>query len=133
MAVVSVQAKLTTEDLMAALEQLEPEEAEKITRRLLHLQAQRRAPNLSAREAELLREIYRDKRPGFQERFDLLNAKRRDFTLTLQEHEELLRLVDESEAFTARRVQALGELAQLRQMTLPALMKQLGLKAPPVV
>src|SRR5437870_13788241 len=98
MAVVSVQAKLTTEDLLAALEQLEPAEAEKITRRLLHLQARRKAPNLSQREAELLREIYREKRPGFQERFDLLNAKRRDFTLTPEEHQDLLPLVDESEA-----------------------------------
>ena len=80
MAVVSVQAKLTTEDLMAALEQLEPSEAEKVARRLLHLQARRRAPNLSAREAELLREIDRPKRPNFQERFDLLSTKSRTFT-----------------------------------------------------
>jgi hypothetical protein len=133
MAVVSVQAKLNTEDLLTALEQLEPAEADKIARRLLSLQARRKAPNLSKREEELLSEVYREKRPGFQERYDLLNAKRRDFSLTPQEHEELLRLVDESEAFTVRRVEALGELAQLRQTTLPALMKQFGLKAPPVV
>ncbi|HLK59706.1 MAG TPA: hypothetical protein VKU00_24305 [Chthonomonadaceae bacterium] len=133
MAVVSVQAKLTTEDLLAAFEQLQPLEAEKIIRQLLHRQAQRKAPNLTQREAELLREIYREKRSGFQERFDLLNAKRRNLTLTPEEHEELLRLVDESEAFTVRRLEALGELAQLRQMKLPALMKQLGLKVPPVV
>jgi hypothetical protein len=132
MAVVSVQAKLTTDDLLAALEQLDPAEAEKVSRRLLHLQARRKAPHLSEREARLLREIYRDKRPGFQERFDELNAKRRAFTLTPEEHQELLRLVDESEAFTARRLEALAELAQLRQASLPALRKQLGLKAPPV-
>ena len=91
------------------------------------------SPHLPEREAELLRQIYQEKRPGFQERFDLLNAKRSSFTLTSEEQEELLRLVDESEAFTVRRLEALGELAQLRQLTLPALMKQLGLKAPPVV
>lgn len=132
MAVVSVQAKLTTEDLLAAIEQLEPAEVEKVSRRLLHLQARRRAANLSEREAELLRAIYREKRAGFQERFDELNAKRRAFILTPEEHEELLRLVDESEAFTVRRLEALAELAQLRQISLPALMKQLGLKAPAV-
>jgi hypothetical protein len=130
---VSVQAKLSTEELMAALEQLNPTEADKAVRQLLYAQARRRVPNLSAREAELLREIYREKRPGFQERFDQLNTKRRAYTLTPEEHEELLRLVDESEAFTLRRLEALGELAQLRQITLPALMKQLGLKAPPIV
>lgn len=133
MAVISIQAKMTTEDLLAAFEQLEPAEAERITRRLLSVQARRRVSHLPEHEAELLQEIYREKRPGFQERFDLLNAKRHSFTLTSEEQEELLRLVDESEAFTVRRLQALGELAQLRQLTLPALMKQLGLKAPPVV
>lgn len=132
MAVVLVQATLTTEDLMAALEQLEPAEAEKVARRLLHLQARRRAPDVSAREAELLREIYRQKRPGFQDRFDQLNAKRRAFALSSEEQEELLHLVEESESFTVRRLEVLGELAQLRQMTLSALMRQLGLKAPPV-
>ena len=133
MAIVSVQARITTEDLIIAIEQLEPGEAEKITRRLLSTQARRRVSHLPEREAELLRQIYQEKRSGFQERFDLLNAKRRSFTLTSDEQEELLLLVDESEAFTVRRLEALGELAQLRQLTLPALMKQLGLKAPPVV
>jgi hypothetical protein len=131
-AVASDRAKLTTEDLLAAIEQLEPAELEKVSRRLLHLQACRKAPNLSEREADLLREVYRAKRPGFQERFDELNAKRRAFALTLEEHEEFLRLVEESEAFTVRRLEALAELAQLRQVSVPALMKQLGLKAPAV-
>jgi hypothetical protein len=133
MAIVSVEAKITTEDLIKAIEQLESTEVEKLTRRLLLLQARRRAVNLSEREAQLLREIYREKRPGFQEQFDLLNAKRRSFILTPEEQEELLHLVDESEAFTVRRLEALGELAQLRQVTVPVLMKQLGLKVPPVV
>jgi hypothetical protein len=124
---------MTTEDLIAAIEQLEPAEAEKITRRLLSAQARRRVSQLPEREAELLREIYREKRPDFQERFDLLSEKRRTFTLTSEEQEEMLHLVDESEAFMVRRLEALGELAQLRELTLPALMKQLGLKAPPVV
>jgi hypothetical protein len=131
-AAISDQSKLTTEDLLAAIEQLEPAEIEKVSRRLLHLQARRKAPNLSEREAELLHEIYRAKRPGFQERFDELNARRRAFLLTPEEHEELLQLVEESEAFTVRRLEALAELAQLRQVPLPALMKQLGLQAPAV-
>jgi hypothetical protein len=131
-AAASDHAKLTTEDLLTAIEQLEPGEMEKVSRWLLLLQARRRAPNLSEREADLLREVYRSKRPGFQERFDELNAKRRAFALTPVEHEELLRLVDESEAFMVRRLEALAELAQLRQVSLPALMKQLGLKPPPV-
>jgi hypothetical protein len=133
MAAASDRARLTIEDLLAAVEQLEPIEMEKVSRKLLHLQARRRAPNLSEREAELLSEIYRPKPHGFQERFNELNAKRRALALTPEEHEELLRLVNESEAFTVRRTEALAELAQLRQVPLSALMKQLGLKPPAVV
>lgn len=95
------------------------------------MQAHRKASHLSAREAELLQEIYRGKRSGFQARFDELNAKRRAFALMPDEHTELLQLNDESEAITLRRLEALAELALLRRVTLPALMKQLGLKAPP--
>ena len=132
MAALSDRAKLTTHDLLAAIEQLEPAEMDKVSRRLLHLQARLKAPHLSEREAELLGEIYRAKRSGFQERFDELNAKRRAFSLTPEEHQELLRLVDESEAFSVRRLEALVELAQLRQVPLAALMTQLGLKTPAV-
>jgi hypothetical protein len=131
-ATVTDPARPTAEQLLAAIEQLPPAEMEQLSRRLLHLQARRKAPHLSEREAELLHEIYRAKRPGFQTRFDELNAKRRACVLTPEEHEELLRLVDESEAFTVRRLEALVELAQLRQISLPELMRQLGLKPPPV-
>lgn len=129
----ATQRRQTPQEIFAAIEQLEPDEAEQLARRLLQLQARRKTPHLSAREAELLQEIYREKRPGFQPRFDELNAKRRDFALMPEELSELLQLNDESEAFTLRRLQALAEMAQLRRTTLPALMKRLGLKAPPVV
>jgi len=128
----TVQTGFSPDELIAAVERMDPADAECVTQRLLHIQASRRAPSLTEREAELLNEIYHEKRSGFQERFDLLSEKRRSFALTPEEHEELLRMVDESEAFTVRRLKALGELAHLRQLSLPTLMKQLGLKAPPV-
>ena len=122
----------TAQEIFSAIERLDSEEAEKLVRRVLQLQAHRKAPHLSARQAELLQEVYRVKRSGFQLRFDELNAKRREFTLTPEEYAELLELTDESERFTVRRLEALVELAQLRRLTLPVLMKRLGLKAPPV-
>jgi hypothetical protein len=122
----------TTQEIFTAIEQLEPDAAEQLAQRLLQMQAQRRAQHLSTQETDLLQAIYREKRPGFQLRFDELNAKRRDLNLSPHEHAELLELNEESEAFTVRRLQALAELAQLRSVTLPALMQQLGLKAPPV-
>jgi len=130
MGVVSVQARLSTEDLLAALEQLGPEEADEAARRLLQLQARRKAPSLPAREAALLSLVNQARRPGFGERFGALEDKRRAGRLTPEEHAELLHLVDESESRAARRLEALAELAQLRQMSPDALMEQLGLKAP---
>lgn len=128
----TAQRRQTPQEIFAAIQQLEPDEAKQLTQRLLQMQARQKASHLPTREAELLQEIYREKRPGFQTRSEELNAKRRAFTLTPDEHSELLQLNDESEAFTLHRLEALAELAQLRRTTLSALMKRLGLKAPPV-
>ncbi len=130
MTTTATQRQQTPQEIFAAIEQLRPDEAEQLARRLLHLQARRKAPHLSTKEAELLQEIYREKRPDFQARFDELNEKRRNFTLTPEEQSELLQLNDESEAFTLRRLHALAELSLLRNVPLATLMKQLGLKAP---
>jgi len=132
MTVANAQPRQTPQEIFTAIEQLEPDEAEQLARRVLQMQAQRKAQNLSAREENLLQEIYREKRPGFESRFIELNAKRRDWNLSPEEHAELLQLNDESEAFTLRRLHALAELAQIKGVKLPALMKQLGLQAPPI-
>ena len=129
----SLTQQQTPQEIFAAIEQLEPEEADRLALSLLQLQARRKAPHLSEREAELLAEIYSQKRIGFEDRYEELNQKRRNFSLMQDEHAELLELCDESEAFTLRRLKALIELAQLRRTKLPVLMKQLGLKAPSVV
>jgi methionyl-tRNA formyltransferase len=133
MATISVQAKLTTDDLLHALTQLEANEAEHLLRRWRQQLAQRNVPSVPQREAELLQFIAREKRAGFAERFAELQAKRRAFTLTPDEQDELIALSDEAEAFDVERLKALSELALLRQISVPKLMKQLGLKAPPVV
>lgn len=123
----------STQEIFSAIELLDINEVEKLIRRVLQMQARRRTPMLSARESELLEQIYQEKRPGFQMRFDELTTKRREFTLTPEEYAELLELTNESECFTVRRLEALVELAQLRRLTLPVLMKRLGLKTPPFV
>src|SRR5689334_22057328 len=88
----SAQLKLSPDELIEAVERLDPQDAERVTQRLLHITASRRASSLTERESQLLREVYLPKRPGFQERFDELNKKRRSFSLTEDEHKELLQL-----------------------------------------
>jgi hypothetical protein len=63
-------------------------------------------------------------------RLDELTAKRDVEALTDDEYAELLRLSDEVEKREADRLEALGELATIRQMPLPALMQDLGLVVP---
>jgi hypothetical protein len=65
-----------------------------------------------------------------QARYRELIARRREQTLTPEEHSELLRLTDQVEQLEADRLAALSHLAQLRQTTLPALMSSLGLGGP---
>ena len=133
MTVISVQAKLTTEDLIAAIEKLEPKEASELSMRLLRSQANRRAPHLSDSEWEILKRVNLTKRIGLQERLSELRVKLADFHLSQEEHVELLKLTDEAEQFDADRLTALAELAGLRGITISSLMEQLGLKAPLVV
>lgn len=64
-------------------------------------------------------------------RYDALKAKRDANTLTDDEHAELIRLVNEVEIWNARRLEAVAELAKIRGMRFPDLVKQLGLGAPP--
>ncbi|MEY4934075.1 MAG: hypothetical protein RIS64_434 [Bacteroidota bacterium] len=48
-------------------------------------------------------------------------------SLSETEHQELILLVEEEEALNVQRLKQLVELAQLRKLTLPQLMKKLGL------
>jgi hypothetical protein len=100
-----------------------------VTHKALQLQAQNKAQERFQREAELLDMVFRKKPLPFRRRFDRLNVKRRAFKLTPEEHQELLQLIDQAQAFDVRYVEALAELAQLRQISLPELMTQLGIKA----
>ena len=56
--------------------------------------------------------------------------KRDAETLTPEEHAELIRLVNEVEIWNARRLEAVAELARLRGVRFPDLVRELGLGAP---
>lgn len=81
-------------------------------------------------EAGLLQKIDQGLSPEVQQRYDELTAKRRAETLTPEEHQELLALIDRIEQAGAKRVQALTELAQLRNVSVTTLMAQLGIRPP---
>lgn len=129
MPTIQVQAQLTADDLLHAVEQLGPPELEQFARRVLALRAHRRAPCLSGDETELLVQINRGLPAGMRERYTALAGKRAEQTLSPEEQEELLRLTDRAEELEARRVEALVELARLRGQPLAALLKDPGIPA----
>lgn len=131
MTTIHVEAHFSADDLLKAIEQLENTELERFVERLIDLKAQRSAPSLSEGETELLSRINRGLPSDLADRYRRLIEKRRASSLLLEEHEELLRLSDQTERLEAERVEALAELARLRGTSLPRLMSDLGIQAPP--
>ncbi len=120
------------DQLLEAARQLPPPEFNQLLERLLAWRGQlmNAAPRLSAAETDLLLKINQGFAPAQQQRYDELLEKRDARTLTPAEYQELLDLTDQVEAFNVERVQALADLARLRQVSLPEVMRRLGLDTP---
>lgn len=88
--------------------------------------------SLSPSEAELVRQIQQGLPPAIEQRHRELREKLQAETLTAAEYQELLALTDAIEQADADRLERLITLAQMRQVSLPDLMDQLGLQPPPV-
>jgi len=122
------QSHVSLDDLLNGVEQLDAPELERFVSQVLTLRAKRVAPCLTGQESRLLEKINQGLPPGVQQRYDHLTAKRHAEKLAPDEHQELLGLIDRVEQADAERLQALGELAQLRQVSLKALMAELGIR-----
>ena len=131
MTTIHVEAHLSADDLLKAIEQLETSELERFVERLIGLKAQRSAPSLPEGETDLLSRINRGLPSDQADRYRQLIEKRRAASLLPEEHEELLRLSNQMEHLEAERVEALAGLARLRGTSLTRLMSDLGIQAPP--
>jgi len=80
------------------------------------------------REIQLLEAIQSIMPPAVLRRFRQLRQKQENGTLLKKEQEEIQLLADILEEESAERVMLLGELAKLRNMTLPELRKQFRLQ-----
>ncbi|NOT57867.1 MAG: STAS/SEC14 domain-containing protein [Deltaproteobacteria bacterium] len=120
----------STEQILSAVSHLSLPELEQVFDRVLALQARRKAEHLSVAESALLMRINQGLPPELLRRVATLRAKREDESLSDTEYEELTRLTDRTEELHAERMTALVELAQLRGVSLPALMDHLGIRFP---
>jgi hypothetical protein len=118
------------DELLNNVGQLNLPELDQFVFRVIMLRAQRRAPNLSKTETELLMKINQGTPPDIQRRFRKLNHKRKAEAITPEEHQELLALIGQIEQFDVERVKCLAELANLRGLSLTALMKELDIHPP---
>jgi hypothetical protein len=126
----TIPIEVSTEQLLRAVERLPPQDLEAFVAQVIALRAQRSAPHLSPEETALLRHINASLAPDLQRHFDELIAKRQAETISPNELQELVQLTEQIEEQDAQRLAALGDLARLRKMTIPALMDLLGIRAP---
>lgn len=132
MTTVQGQPRFSAEQLLAAIDQLDTSELRPFVSRVVTRAARRIAPSLPPEESALLQRINRGLPSEVDERYRDLVAKRRSETLSPSELEELLKLTDDVEKWQAERVGLLVRLAELRGMSLPDLMDDLGIDPPPV-
>ena len=133
MSTVEVRSQVSVNELLNGVAQLDTPELEHFVAQVLTLRAKRIAPCLPEAEVALFEKINQGLPLDVQHRYDDLTAKRRAETLTPEEHRELLALIDRVEQADAERVQALSELAQRRNVSVTALMTELGIRPPEYV
>jgi hypothetical protein len=127
---VQVKSKIEIDfdEVLNGVAQLKINELEQFADRVIALRARRRAPSLSGDEAQLLQKINAGLPTEVWRRYEELNAKLHEETITPEEHTELLELIDKIELADAERMKHLIELAQLRNVSVEMLMDQLGLR-----
>ncbi|MEA5610386.1 STAS/SEC14 domain-containing protein [Nodularia spumigena UHCC 0040] len=123
-----VELQLSSDDLLKAVEQLSQADLKQFISQVIALQAQRTAPSLMQQESELLLKINQVISVEIQNYYNDLIAKRDTETLTDEEHRELLNLTEQIEKQQAQRIEYLVELANLRGISLNALMESLGIQ-----
>jgi len=124
----SAQASTRIQQLLAGAAQLSDKDLDAFADRVMVLRAGRYTPHLPTRETALLKIINTGLSPEQLLRLDALNRKRKAGTLNTAEHKALLTLTDLAEQLDADRIEALTELARLRQTTVAALMIQLNVR-----
>lgn len=129
MTTIQVQTQLSFEALLNSLQQLEVTELDQIVKATSLLRARKRALSLTVAETELLQTIQNSHIPAdIRQRCAQLTIKQNTQLLSQNEQQELSDLIDQMELMNSQRIKHLIDLAQLRQVTLDALMAHLEIK-----
>lgn len=130
MPTVQITSQIDFNEVLNGIAQLPPQEFEQFTEKILALRAKCHVPSLSKNETRLLKKINQGIKPEIRNRYNVLNTKLQDASLTPEEQQELITLTDQIELADAERMRNLVKLAQLRQVSVDTLMETLGLRHP---
>jgi hypothetical protein len=125
---ITSQIEIDFDDMLKGVAQLGNSELDQFVEEVVALRAQRRAPSLPNNEAELIEKISRGVPTKMRTRLAKLQTKLFEETLTSEEQSELIGITDRIEQTDAERLHDLILLAELRNVSIDALMEQLGIR-----
>jgi len=134
MSVAEVKTTMTAEKLFREVKKLPKAEFEKFSAKFSRLNSKPKETNLSKKEADLIVKVNECTPTEKQNRhFYKLVRKRRNYTLTEDEYQELLDMTEKFEIQNVERLKSLIKLAKIRKKTLEEVMDELGIKPPSVI
>jgi hypothetical protein len=119
---------MSFDELIQAANQLDATDLDRLLHQVIFLRASRKTQVLPEKESQLLIKINQGVPPDLHAQYQMLRQKRESETLTETEHSTLIQLSNQIEQIGARRLEALANLAQLRQVSLLDLMETLGIQ-----
>jgi IS30 family transposase len=119
---------MSLDELIKAAHQLDETDLDQFLQQIAVLRTQRKAHVSPTAQAHLLDQINQGIPNELRRQYQSLYAKREAETLTEAEHQTLVQLSSQIEALGAQRLEALAQLAQLRQVSLSELMATLGIQ-----
>lgn len=122
--------KIGFEEFLQGASKLDSKGLEELTQKLTQLLLGKRIPRRSEREMELIKIIYTPLPEKTQKQLDSLTSKAER---TEREQKEFLQLSETVQDHHFAWLEALGELAQIRGISIEAVKKQIGLPPNPPV
>ena len=126
------EVSIELDQLLTGVAQLNTPDLEQLLIQIQQVLAHRQNPSLHTLELELLQKINQALPEEIQQKYNDLSAKMRSQTITPEEHQDLLKLIDVVEQADGDRLQNLIKLSQLRNISLAELMQQLQIQPQPV-
>ena len=123
---------MSVDELFKVVDNLSEPDLDDLVKRALFVRARRKTHVLSEAETGLLLAINQGIPSTLHERYEQLLGLRDDERLNEADSAELLAFSGQIEGWGVRRIEALAQLATLRQVPLPELMSDLGIHGPGV-